>query len=643
MIALSASDINLSFGADVILKDVSFSVNDGDRVGIIGVNGAGKTSLFKIISGEYTPESGAIYVQRGHTVGILEQNPKLTALPGETTCLEYMYGAFPELLELEVSIARLEAELENADRLSDHGKAADIAERISSASARYTKNGGLEFKGRCRSMLLRLGFDEGLINQKIKTLSGGQYTRLSLARLLALEPDILMLDEPTNHLDIDALIWLESFIASYKKTILIISHDRYFLDKTTNKTLQLLYGKARLYHGSYSACKKQQEDDAASLEKRYREQQKEIAKIKANIEFQRRCNREHNFVTIRSKEKQLARMEKVELAPRSPKDIRISFALEEESANDVVEVKNLTFGYGDTPLIKNISFLIRRYERVMFLGQNGCGKSTLIKLLNCLLTPKAGKITLGYNIKIGYYDQENRGLDERKTVFDEMHDEYPEKTDLEIRSALALFLFGADDIVRRISTLSGGERARLTLAKLILKKVNLLIMDEPTNHLDIGSCEALENALAAFDGTIIAVSHDRYFINRIATRIIELDTECESGMWDITLNEGDEAYAEYMKKREARKASATSAPPQRRTTEAKLTYEEQKRENARIRQEERKKERAMKRIEELEAQTAVLDEELFGSAASDYVRAAEIEKQKSEIENELLELYELVM
>ncbi len=643
MIALSASDINLSFGTDVILKDVSFSVNDGDRVGIIGVNGAGKTSLFRIISGEYTADSGAVYVQKGHTVGILEQNPDLTALPGETTCLEYMYGAFPALLALEERIARLEVELELANRLSRHEESAELAERIATASAELAEAGGLEFKGRCRSMLLRLGFDEGLINQKIKTLSGGQYTRLSLARLLAIEPDILMLDEPTNHLDIDALLWLEGFIASYKKTILIISHDRYFLDKTTNKTLQLLYGKARLYQGSYSACKRQQEEETASLEKRYKEQQKEIAKIKANIEFQRRCNREHNFVTIRSKEKQLARMEKVELAPGAPKDIRMSFSLEEESANDVVEVKNLSFGYGAAPLIKDVSFLIRRYERVMFLGQNGCGKSTLIKLLNGLLTPSAGKITLGYNIKIGYYDQENRGLDERKTVFEEMHDEYPTKTDLELRSALALFLFGADDIVRPISTLSGGERARLTLAKLILKKVNLLIMDEPTNHLDIGSCEALENALDAFDGTIIAVSHDRYFINRIATRIIELDPNCERGMWDAPIDEGDEAYTEYMRLREARRASAQASAPAKKTTEAKLSYEEQKRENARIRQEERRRERAKARIAELEAEVERLDAELFGEAASDYIRAAEIDKRKSEIDDELLELYELVM
>ena len=642
MIALSVSGVSLTFGAEEILKDISFSVNDGDRVGIIGVNGAGKTSLFRVITEKYTADSGAVYVQKGHTVGILEQNPDLTSLPGEVSCLEYMYTAFPELLRLEDEIKSVEARL-----IESAGDTNEESLRLSSYLAelnnKYNKDGGLEFRQRCRGMLLRLGFDEELIERKIRTLSGGQYTRLALARLLATEPDILMLDEPTNHLDIDALTWLENFVASYKKTVLIISHDRYFLDKTTNKTLHIQYGRARLYSGSYSACKKQQEEECASLEKRYKEQQKEIAKIQANIEFQRRCNREHNFVTIRSKEKQLARMEKVELAPKAPRDIRVKFSLEEESANDVIEAKDVSFSYGEKTLIKNLSFLVRRYERVMFLGPNGSGKSTLMKLINSIIKPTSGKITLGYNIKIGYYDQENRGLSLNKTVFGEMRDEYPDKPDVELRSALALFLFGADDMEKPISTLSGGERARLTLAKLILKKVNLLIMDEPTNHLDIGSCDALENALLAFEGTIVAVSHDRYFINRIATRVIELDPERDGGMVDCVLEDYDDAFAEYLRMRELRKRSSLSAEPVSKNTDSKQDYEEKKRQNAERRALEKKVERAKVRIAELEAETEKLDEELFGSAATDYVRAAEIDKRKTEIDEELLELYELVM
>ncbi|MBQ8321400.1 MAG: ABC-F family ATP-binding cassette domain-containing protein [Clostridia bacterium] len=643
MIALSTQDINLSFGTDVILKDISFAVNDGDKLGIIGVNGAGKTSLFRILTGEYTADSGAVYVQKGHTVGILEQNPDLSSLPGETSCLEYMYTAFPDLLSLEEEIARTELLLEEAGRLGHEEELITLSSRLGEQNSRYASLGGLEFRSRCRGMLLRLGFDEGLLEAKIRTLSGGQYTRLALARLLATEPDVLMLDEPTNHLDIDALAWLESFIAGYKKTVLIVSHDRYFLDRTTNKTLWLRYGRARLYHGAYSRCKEEAEAEAASLEKRYKEQQKEIAKIKANIEFQRRCNREHNFVTIRSKEKQLARMEKVELAPKDEKSIRLSFATEEESAGDVLIAKELSFSYSEKPLINNISFLIRRYERVLFLGQNGCGKSTLMKLINSMLTPTHGKITLGYNIKIGYYDQENRGLTDTNTVFEELRQEYPTKTDLELRSTLALFLFDADDIQRRVSTLSGGERARLTLAKLILKKVNLLIMDEPTNHLDISSSEALENALLAFDGTIVAVSHDRYFINRIATRIIELSPTSERGMLDYSLEDYDDAYTEYMRLRELKRQSEEAVRPESAPTDAKLSYEERKRESAERRAKEKKRERAEKKIKELEEELSALDKELFGEAASDYVRAAEIDTRKGEIEEELLELYEIVM
>ena len=415
MIALSLSDIGLSFGADVILKNITFSVNDGERVGFIGTNGAGKTSLFKIITGEYAANEGAVYIQKGHTVGMLSQNPDLSSLPKDATCLEYMYTAFEELLKLEEQIASTEEELSVSARLSDSEQTVRLTARLNEENNRYIYLGGLEFRSRCKGMLLRLGFTEEEINRKISTLSGGQYTRLALARLLATEPDILMLDEPTNHLDVDALIWLEDYLRSYKKTVLIISHDRYFLDKTTNKTINIQYGSARMYHGSYSTAKEQQAKDAESLEKKYKEQQKEIARIRANIEFQRRCNQEHNYVTIRAKEKQLARMELVERAPKEEKKIRLRFSVEEESAGDVIEAKNLCFSYGGSPLIKNLSFLIRKGERVLFLGPNGCGKSTLMKLLNSMLIPNEGRITLGYNIKIGYYDQENRGLSESKT------------------------------------------------------------------------------------------------------------------------------------------------------------------------------------------------------------------------------------
>ena len=640
MIALSLEDVTLSFGTDTILDKVSFAVNEGERLGIIGVNGAGKTSLFRVITGEYSADAGAIYIQKGKKIGVLEQNPDLTALPGGDTLLSFVISAHTELCEMENRIAELEANLQAAAEAERTDEVMRLSEGLKNLTQQFANIGGLEFRARSRSMLLGLGFSEEDLTRTLSTLSGGQYTRLALARLLTCAPDILMLDEPTNHLDTDSLTWLEGHLADYHGTVIIISHDRYFLDKVTGKTLELLYGRARLYNGNFTASRELREKERADTEKRYREQQKEIAKIRANIEFQRRCNREHNFVTIRSKEKQLARMEKVSLMPTDPKSIRMSFNAEEESAGDVLEVRDLAFSYGTEMLIQNLSFLVRRGERVMILGKNGSGKSTLMRLLNSRLVPSEGGISYGYNIKVGYYDQENRGLNGSNTVFEEMRLEYPDKTDLELRSTLALFLFDKDDIERRISTLSGGERARLTLSKLILKKVNLLILDEPTNHLDIGSCEALENALIAFPGTIIAVSHDRYFINRIATRIIELAPERQNGHVSVELEDNDDPFSEYLR---LRALITQEKKVEIKADAGREAYENKKRENAQMQKQKRDIEKAERRIVEIEKRLSELEEELFTTAATDYVRASEIDTEKARLEEELLSLYEKVM
>ena len=554
MIALSVSDVTLSFGTDVILKDVSFSVNDGDRVGVIGVNGAGKTSLFKIINGIYTPDAGAVYVQKGHTIGTLEQNADLTALPPELTGLEYMYTAFPGLIALEGEIAALEAALAMASAEHDNARTMQLSEQLLEKNLVFAERGGLEFRSRCRGMLLRLGFDDELINQKIRTLSGGQYTRLSLGRLLATAPDILMLDEPTNHLDIDALAWLEGFIASYKKTVIIISHDRYFLDKTTNKTLQLQYGKARLYHGNYTATKDQQEAEAASLEKRYKEQQKEIAKIRANIEFQRRCNREHNFVTIRSKEKQLARMELVELAPKAPKDIRLSFDAETESAGDVIEAKELSFSYGGQELIKNLSFLVRRYERVMFLGPNGSGKSTLLRCMNNLETIDSGEIriggdalvTTGADGKPQYKrDGELRTLMLKMGMVFQDYNLFPHYTVLKNLTAPQMLVLGrskaeaeqkARELLAKVGlsekereypcNLSGGQCQRVAIARALCMDPDILCFDEPTSALDPQLTQevlSVIRALADEKRTMIVVTHEMNFARDVADRVIYME------------------------------------------------------------------------------------------------------------------------
>ncbi len=643
MTILTVSDVSLSFGDKSILKGISFSVNEGDKLGIIGVNGVGKTSLFKVITGEYTPDCGNVFLAKGKSIGLLSQNVIISDRDADKTALEYMYDAFPELQSSELRLEELQFEIEAEGDAERHNS---LIQKFHEENENFIKNGGLEYKSRCKGMLLRLGFDESRFYDKVSCFSGGQHTRLSLAVLLAKEPDILLLDEPTNHLDIDSLSWLEGFISSYKKTVLVISHDRYFLDATTRKTLDIRYGSAILYNGGYTACKEQLSANAASLEKRYKEQEKVIARIKANIAFQRSCGREHNFVTIRAKQKQLDRMEKIELSPAEEKSIRISFAEEASTSNEVLRVKNLSFSYGGMPVIRNLSLLVRKGERVLILGKNGCGKSTLIKLMTGKLVPDKGYTELGYNIKVGYFDQENTFFDVNRTVFEEMREAYPAKTNEELRSALALFLFGSDDIEKKISDLSGGERARITLAKLMLKKVNLLIMDEPTNHLDINSREALELALEEFEGTVIAVSHDRYFINSAATRIVELTpvgvSENDSISNDVTFENAGNSYFEYRKITEENKGDAEHSVP-KAISEGRQSYEEMKQKQSLERQAANKIKRAQKEIESLEAEEETLKSELFGEAASNYVRAAEIDKRISEIEERLLMLYEIVM
>ena len=637
MTVLSVSGLTLSFGATPILENVTFGINEGDRVGVIGVNGAGKTSLFRLLTGEYTPDRGSVTVLRGRTVGMLAQNTDLSPL-GNVSVLDYMIAGFPHLLETEEEIARLESTIGTLAP----SEAVSAGARLDALHRRYAAEGGLEFRARCRSTLLRLGFTEEQIAAKVPTLSGGQHTRIALARLLAQEPDVLLLDEPTNHLDISALTWLEEFLSSYAKTVLVISHDRYFLDRTTTKTLLVDHRRAVLYPGAYTQAKEQQEKDAESLEHRYREQQKEIARIRANIDFQRRCGQEHNFVTIRAKEKQLERMEKIERAPKAGRDVRMSFSSDGGIANDVLSVKDLSFSYTGTPLLSHVTFTVRRGERVLILGDNGCGKSTLLKLIRGGIVPKSGRITFGERITYGFYDQENRDLTDTNTVFDELRAAYPQKTDGEIRSALALFLFSGEDVFKSVAMLSGGERARLTLAKLMLKPVSLLILDEPTNHLDIGSREALETAVAAFDGTVIAVSHDRYFIDRVATRIVELDRAAEGGVTEYPVGDAESAYREYMRLREAGK-DEEKQPAAPTVSRQKELFEANRRAASEARSQAKRKERAQQRIPEIESELSALETELYTTAAQDYVRAGEIEQRKAELEEELLALYELTM
>ncbi len=645
MVILSTTDLSLHFGTTTVLENISFSINEGDRLGIIGVNGAGKTSLFRLITGEYTADTGAVYVSKGKEIGLLAQNADLNDDISGESAIEHMYLAFPKLLAMESRLEEIANELANRTD-TDSPSYIRLTEEFSELTHKFNADGGHYFRGKCKSLLEKMGFDEHMQQMHISKLSGGERTRLALARLLAAEPDILMLDEPTNHLDVETIQWLETFLATYKNTVMVISHDRYFLDRVTTKTLHIERHAAKLYNGNYTKAQKQREEDREAELKKYNQQQKEIARVEAMIEQQRRWGQEHNFVTIRAKENYIKHMDKVEKPAEALKSIRLSFQSAPAGGNDVIIAEDLAKSFGEKKIFEKISFLIKRGERVFFAGPNGCGKSTLMKVLVGKLQPDAGYVELGANIHAAYYDQENQNLDEKSTVLDELWNAYPHLTEYNIRSTLALFLFGYEETQKLVSDLSGGERARLTLAKLILSKVNLLILDEPTNHLDIESREALENALSAFEGTIVCVSHDRYFIEKLATKIIEiLPPDFPAATFTFTPTAADEnAYEAYRVKRElvfSPEAALVADEAPVPVSNSKEDYLQKKKEAADKRKNERQMAAWRKEMEELEAELVAVTDELYGDAASDYMRAAELDERKTTIEDRLLQLYEL--
>ncbi len=660
MTAISVNELTLRFGTATILEKVSFSLEENDKLGIIGQNGSGKTSLFKLITGEYEPEEGEVYISKGKTVGLLSQYGAFDEEEtgdGNTTALSHMFAAFPALLQMEERLSRLEL------LLHDHNDPLHVSytNEYMTLNERFIAEGGLEFRGRCRSILTKLGFDDDSIDKRVSLLSGGQRTRLALAVQLCREPDILMLDEPTNHLDIETLGWLENYLMQYKKCVMVISHDRYFLDRITNKTLQIEHHRAKLYGGNYSRSMEQRRIDKEIYEKHYRDQQNEIARQEAYIAQQRRWNRERNIIAAESRQKLLDKMERLEAPESEARAIRMKFTSAIPSGNDVMQIRDLSMGFGQKKLFEGLDFLVKRGDRLLIVGPNGCGKSTLIKLLMKTLTPLSGKIEDGYNIEIGYYDQENQNLDPNKTVIDELWDLYPTLPETKIRSTLAWFNFFGEDVFKTVKMLSGGERARLTLSKLILSHMNLLILDEPTNHLDIDSREALEAALEDFDGTVIAVSHDRYFIEKLASRIIELkpDGYVEGDMFDYQVNHPGQAYTEFRNFTNARKERMAAAPNASAVTAAggdrsamasdpgaaaPLTGKEQylkaKQEAADARKAKARMERLQKEMESLETELDKIDTLMSGEAATDYKRLAELDTRKTELEDRLLEIYE---
>ena len=645
MTGISVNHLSLSYGVKKILDDVSFAINDDDRLGIVGVNGCGKTSLFRLILGEELPDEGDIYISKDKSVGVLTQDGAFRLPEGideSVTALELMYHAFPEHLEAESRLEEMKRQLSAWSEVSGNRVYAELMQKYTDLNERYISDGGMEFRSRCASVLRRMGLDDEAASRPVGSLSGGQRTRLAISRQLCRDPDILLLDEPTNHLDIETLGWLENYLSGYKKCLLVISHDRYFLDRVTNKTLFLENTRGKLYSGSYTKAQALRDDDRRVAEKHYWEQQRYIRHQEEYIEQQRAWGREKNIRRAESREKLLDKIERLELPKEAPRPIHLRFSQQVRSGNDVLRVKGLSFGYaGSKRLFSGLDFLVKNGERIFIIGRNGCGKSTLIKLLTAQLEPTDGYVEGGYNVEIGFYDQENRTLCNENTVMEELHNAYPQKTELEIRSTLAAFRFFADDIEKSVGVLSGGERARLMLAKLILSHMNLLVLDEPTNHLDISSREALEDAVTAFDGTVVSVSHDRAFINSLATRIIEIcpGEGIAGDMIDYKVERVGQGFDEYLAFKKSR-AVLVAGVKAETVSAGKEVFLENKRNQSRERSEQRRIERMKKEQAELEAELDRVTEELYGSAATNYLRAAELETRKTEIEDRLMEIYE---
>ena len=627
VISISCENLSLSFGTDLLFENISFSLNDGDKLGVVGMNGAGKSTLFKMIVGACEPDTGNVYISREKTVGYLSQNP---VFESEKTVLGEMLDAFQDLIREEKELEKLCQDAENG--------VLEAQMKYSARNERFIANGGLEYRSRCRSVLENLGFGASYHDMPIKQLSGGQKTRVALAKLLLTEPDIIMLDEPTNHLDIENIEWLEKFIAATKKTVLIISHDRYFLCKTTTKTLELENGHGKLYDGNYDTYVTKKKKEREVLEHQYKNQQKEISRLEAHIEQQRRWGREKNIKKAESSQKRLDRMEKIAAPEHDPQNIRIAFQTASESGNDVLEIRQLSKQYPVKTLFDNVNFELKKNDRAIIIGPNGCGKSTLLKIIYGTVPPTVGFVHYGYNVRVGYYDQEHHNISDSGSVIDELWDDYDKLTQTEIRNILALFLFKGDDVFKDISVLSGGEKARISLAKLMLTKVNFLILDEPTNHLDIPSREILEDALDLFEGTILAVSHDRYFINKLSTRILAFDG-CSVQDFDGNYKEYLE-HKEYVKNRE-KDGAATDIPVKVEVmTDAKAKYLASKQAAS----EKRKLENRYKKLSlEIEKAEKELDDntlECETTAALDHVRLTELYTRNEELEEMLLSMWE---
>jgi len=595
MILLQAIDISKSFAAEPILSGINLQIQSGERIGLVGVNGVGKSTFLKILTGQMFPDSGEIRKGKQVQVGYLAQN---SGLQSENIIWDEMITVFDDLRAQEKQLRLLEQQMGEPMSEKQHEQ---LLEQYSILSEEFKDKGGFQYEANIRNVLHGMRFYEEDYQKPISSLSGGQKTRLALCKLLLTNPDILVLDEPTNYLDIETLTWLEKYLNSYPGAILVVSHDRYFLDALVTVIYEIERTQCKRYVGNYSNYLDLKAEDIERQLASYEKQEKEISKLEDFIA--RNIARASTTKRAQSRRKMLDKITRIDRPITADRKVSFSFDIDRTSGNEVLKVKDLTVGYSDHVLSSGISFQLERGERVALLGPNGIGKSSLLKTIIGQLTPLAGTITLGSNVTIGYYDQEQTGLHPQVQVLHELWDEYPQMLEQDVRTVLGNFLFSGDDVLKKISTLSGGEKARVSLAKLMLQNANFLILDEPTNHLDIFSKEVLENALYDYPGTILFVSHDRYFLNKMATRVIELGSDgCESYLGD---------YNYYREKKIEQEELALNSPATKETSSAQEERRPTDKENYLQDKEQQRRERQrMRKIEELEGKIEIIEEEI---------------------------------
>lgn len=628
---LACRSICKSFGSRELLKNASFHIEEREKAAIVGINGVGKSTLLKIIMKEMDADSGEVVITKGKTLGYLAQHQDLT---GDLTIFEELFQVRKDLLSMEQKMRTLEQEM----KFTTGNALEEKMHSYASISHDFELKNGYAYRSEVIGVLKGLGFEESEFDKRITALSGGQKTRVSLGKLLLTKPDIILLDEPTNHLDLNSIAWLENYLINYQGAVIIVAHDRYFLNRVVTKVIEIDQGEVHTFLGNYSEYSRKKAQLREARLKEYLNQQREIRHQEEVIQKLKSFNREKSIKRAESREKALAKIDVIEKPAEARAEMRFSIEPKILSGNDVLTVEGLSKSFGELHLFSDLDFEIKRGERVAIIGNNGTGKTTILKIINELLDADSGKIVLGSKVSIGYYDQEHHVLHAEKTIFEEISDDYPNLTNTEIRNVLAAFLFTNDDVFKRIQDLSGGERGRVSLAKLMLSNANLLILDEPTNHLDIQSKEILEQALNSYTGTVLYVSHDRYFINTTATRILELTGETlvnYIGNYDYYLEKKDALTAIY-----APKASVSISSVQEET-ENKLDWKAQKEAQAAERKRQNELKKTETKIAGLEARDKEIDLEMENPEVfTNVAKCQALSKEKSEILEELEALYE---